>query len=595
MHEEEKYFLALTDQEEYWDKNAKKIIFLGEWCCRYSRKEQWEGVPYEIFPYLWEEKENIVKAREYIFGDLYDRVLTALSDCLNSLHNQSHATSFWDLAMGSWIKAYLSIVYSKYCTLKQVLDKYPNIYTYGIAPDIFKTPNTITDLFSADTDMYFYTRILLLLNKDVFFNHNAKPGLNVESIAYKNLNSKLRAVLTKIGKPIIYRLLSSITKNRPIVIRESYCRANNDIKLALFSNKKIGFTTHENADVEDMESLLCDRKDFYIPFFPENDFERILIKLIVDDIPKSFIENYKLMTQKSKEIYPQNPQIIISATEWHWNDMFKIWGATMRERGAIIAEMQHGGNYGSVVGTHKFNYSCIDKFITWGWSDGDKNISKGIAAKLMNRKKENGKSNKSDILFVTTSSDRINDMVLAFPRPYIKHVIERQLEFLDRIDERLKPNLLARPYFSDYGWDLRERYREVYAEIRFQEYKERLPRALRKCRLYVCDHLSTTFLEALYTNVPTVLFWEDSDYDYTEEAKPYYNRLKQVGILYNTAEEAAKAVNLIYDTVDEWWNEKGRQDAVKIFCSRFAYVPQKPINGLVRIFEGLNEGNEECN
>jgi putative transferase (TIGR04331 family) len=86
----------------------------------------------------------------------------------------------------------------------------------------------------------------------------------------------------------------------------------------------------------------------------------------------------------------------------------------------------------------------------------------------------------------------------------------------------------------------------------------------------VCDHLSTTFAEALAVNKPTILFWNPETNRLREAARPYYDLLKRGGILFDTPEGAGRAVNQIYDDVETWWNDPERQNTVETFCKRFA-------------------------
>jgi len=78
--------------------------------------------------------------------------------------------------------------------------------------------------------------------------------------------------------------------------------------------------------------------------------------------------------------------------------------------------------------------------------------------------------------------------------------------------------------------------------------------SLENCRLYVCDHLSTTFAEALAANKPTVLFCNPETNRLRLDAQPYFDLLRNSGILFDTPETAASAVAAVYGDVEAWWN-----------------------------------------
>ena len=103
-------------------------------------------------------------------------------------------------------------------------------------------------------------------------------------------------------------------------------------------------------------------------------------------------------------------------------------------------------------------------------------------------------------------------------------------------------------------------------------------KSLKNCRLYVCDYLSTSFIEALSVNKPTILFWDSQVNELRPAAKKYYDKLREVGILYDTSEGAAAIINNIYDDVKRWWNETNSQEARWDFCIRFARTAQNAVN-----------------
>ena len=47
--------LVLTADEHTWPKeNKEPVLFLGEWCKRYSRKAVWQKLDAEVAPYHWD-------------------------------------------------------------------------------------------------------------------------------------------------------------------------------------------------------------------------------------------------------------------------------------------------------------------------------------------------------------------------------------------------------------------------------------------------------------------------------------------------------------------------------------------------------------
>jgi len=75
---------------------------------------------------------------------------------------------------------------------------------------------------------------------------------------------------------------------------------------------------------------------------------------------------------------------------------------------------------------------------------------------------------------------------------------------------------------------------------------------MRKTNIVVVDHPGTSALEAFVINAPTVLYWDHDKYLIRPEAEPYFQALRDAGILYKDPVSAAEKVNEIFDNPEEW-------------------------------------------
>jgi putative transferase (TIGR04331 family) len=90
-------------------------------------------------------------------------------------------------------------------------------------------------------------------------------------------------------------------------------------------------------------------------------------------------------------------------------------------------------------------------------------------------------------------------------------------------------------------------------------------------------------LETLSLNIPTLCFWQDTFDVVTPIARPYYEMLQEVGIIFNTPEEAAKHVALHWGNIEKWWGSETVQNARILFCNQYAKTEKKPLRTLKRI------------
>ena len=105
-----------------------------------------------------------------------------------------------------------------------------------------------------------------------------------------------------------------------------------------------------------------------------------------------------------------------------------------------------------------------------------------------------------------------------------------------------------------------------------------MKKSISKNRLIVSTQNSTTMLELLAANVPTVLFWNEEHWELNSLARPYYDELRDVGILHNTPESAAMHINKVWNKVDSWWTKQDTQNVRIKFCDQYAKTSDNWLN-----------------
>ena len=56
-----------------------------------------------------------------------------------------------------------------------------------------------------------------------------------------------------------------------------------------------------------------------------------------------------------------------------------------------------------------------------------------------------------------------------------------------------------------------------------------------------------------------------------------------MGILHNSPEKAAKHLELIWNNLNDWWNEEGLQNVRREFCNNYAHTPGKPLDRISQL------------
>jgi putative transferase (TIGR04331 family) len=195
---------------------------------------------------------------------------------------------------------------------------------------------------------------------------------------------------------------------------------------------------------------------------------------------------------------------------------------------------------------------------------------------------------KQGILFTATHSPRYLLQFPHVPALFVEY-LSWQSRFLSSMNIRLLTELRVRFHREDFGWDIAQRWKDFHPGIATDSWDITFRESLSDCRIYVCDHLATTFLEVLSANKPAILFWDPAINELRADAQPYYDRLRAAGILFDTPEAAAAGVNAVYDDITSWWNEPQRQEARQMFCSRFARTSASSVDEWAKEFVRISK------
>ena len=101
---------------------------------------------------------------------------------------------------------------------------------------------------------------------------------------------------------------------------------------------------------------------------------------------------------------------------------------------------------------------------------------------------------------------------------------------------------------------------------------------LNRARIIVSTNCSTTILESLAFNIPTVSFFNKDADRLNAHASKYFNMLTEVGILHYDPLSASNFINSIWDDVETWWYSEDVKKAKRSFIKEFAHLPDKSIN-----------------
>jgi len=564
-------FLATTALEEFWD-TKKPIVFLGEWCLLYSRCSFWKPLNGQLLKSPFDNSEAVHTAYHYVDG-IYEKALPIITSALNTLHGTCYSQRYWRILLGPWLMNYLPAIYDRYIHLKHALEQYPDCTTVVLAESSFIVPSDTADFVSRvikedSFNLQIYTKILSVLGK----TFPCKAASIKQNLLYHKTGKRS---WQRVAMDFLIKIYLWVgTKLSPsIVLNQSYFPRPIEIWFLIKTLGKV-FPILPRLSKGPLHSCKSDiRNQLPKMTIGHSEFEQCLSAMLFADIPVCFVEDFCKVKNKAQNTYPKTPKVIFSANAWYGEEAFKQWVATSAENGTLLIGTAHGGAYGGWADFPSENHetSIADLYYSWGWerTDCTAKVVPFPATKLVGRKKIGASNQKVGILWAATQGKRYLSQLPYLPK-YFQEYLEWQHRFAKSLAPEVLPAVRFRPHREDNGWNVIQRLNECIPNMSIEAWNVPFQKSLVNCRLYVCDHMSTTYTEALAANKPTVLFWNSHTNKLRPEALPYYDLLRKSGILFDTPESAGEAVNHIYDDVETWWNNPERQNAIEVFCERFA-------------------------
>ncbi|RAZ45357.1 hypothetical protein CHL14416_08400 [Campylobacter hyointestinalis subsp. lawsonii] len=570
-------FLGTTALDEFWDKKADKTVFLGEWCTTNVNIKNIKS--YEIMPFLWSKQKAIENAFKECC-DAYDEIMPILSIYLNQIHNFSRSDRYWEIIIGDWLWRFIQIIYDRYRCIEEFIKAYSKFDTFVLHKDNYITPleykDLITKISSDAYNLQLYSQIFEYLG----YKFRTKRYEIGQAYTYTQQNSKIRE--------ISYRLLNVFFAKKPsIVISNGYFSNKfSTLNLAFKSKGKIFFDTFYDSFSVNMDKNVALREELSEYYDGDNKFIKLLFALFEQNFPLLFLEGFSDMRKVALNSNRKLAKIYATSNCLYNNYLYKFFVAEHIDKISLI-NIQHGGNYGidSCNSGEVYERDVCDYFLTWGWTDGQDTLV--CSHEKINNKIKSKKN--GYVLFV------MNDMlkyIYAMQSIYQSSAIKlaylpKTLSFFNSIGSI--DRFLVRTYPVDSGFKIKQTIRNTFPNIKLDDHSKTFHCRLKNARLFVSDHMSTTYLETLAMNFPTVIFIDKNYYSFR---KPEIIQLLiDAKILFYDEIEAAHHINSIYDNIDDWWLSDEVQKARREFCYHYARTSEDWAREYIKVFNNILEKN----
>lgn len=564
-----KRFLITTALEETW-ADDRPVLFLGEWCLLYSRKERWSQMDAELPPYHWSDRDRFHTDYLYL-SDFYERVLGDLAIHLNEIHGTAYSLRYWRILIGPWLAYFIHMLFDRWQSIHAALrhsDIEGSIIIAGNDEKLI--PNDMdhfVELFIEDEwNHYIYATILQYIGSVPCTRINYVAANRNQGITQKSrLKIRIATVLANIATYFV-------KKNDALLIN-TYLPFFSEIRLQL---RFLQFPQWSRSVSPIRTSPDCKQRNWKILTPAKTAFEQFVLTMIPKQIPVAFLEGYvNLLDQIHKLPWPTSPKLIYTASVlWH-DTVSMAYTAEKTEQHTPLVYGQHGGAYGVERFTfgEEHETKISDRYITWGWSS-DKNSSVvPIGIGKVVRKVSRNCNDNNNLLLVAQNLPRYTFRLCSESGRSFIGYLENNFIFASMLDEHIRNNLLVRLTSWERGWNQSMRWGDRFPTVALELGRRKIHDLMKESRIVVLSYNSTGILETLASGIPSVLFVDLKVAPLRDAAIPYFDELKRVGIFHDTPESAALHVNRIWNDVNEWWTSAEVQTVLSQFTSQYCHRP----------------------
>ena len=556
--------------------------------------------------------EDFLQKANSSIKKIEDFLCISLGKNLNDLHKTNFSMEFWGkILKSSWMRPLLYSVYCKYYRLKYVFDNYSK-YSIIVPLLMENERRIICDVteyaIRSETDIYdfqVWSRIVESL-KDQYENiqiefvkygeeaEQDKSRLNVFLGGIKKgIKSSLRQRIIKRQKRAMELLKKKEFKELGTFIKKTMLEEVTNIdkvqcymyypgfdvklfdKIVAHSNGKILPLPRCSVNKEVYDQVNIDyekRKQITDDILREADFcdeECDIIKIVMEELPICFLEAFSTIRANYQPYVTPNIKYIISQSGTYYNTAFLFFVAEMHDLyNTELRGIQHGGNYQTFT-IRTGDVIASDKIYCWGKSEGSEFFIPSAPNKLNQYKTRDIDIPKEvGILFV---GDYCPRYLWRFTSPnFAEKLIDERLRFFSILKENLRYNLVVR-FLKQYEyWGIDLLLANKFPWIKLDDMTHDFYYMLKACKCCVTELMATTWLEGLILNVPTFIrFNGKEEWKIRESEIIYVDMLREVGILHTDLMSAGRLLNEVYDNIDLWWQEKKRQDVIRMVTERY--------------------------
>jgi putative transferase (TIGR04331 family) len=531
---------------------------------------------------------HFISQYNYI-GKIYDATLYNLAESLNLFHGKSLSIRQWEIIVGPWLRIYLESLYFRWKRLDWLLE-------LGVKQIFVTNLDKINRAqISATRNSYVREKILnedwnhIMLSNMAIFKFTKLKHIEFRTVDLKETNiietPKINFIpLKKLIKTFAQRLLERISfrlsRNNIIIINNPYLSFLNKLRLSKLIKKRPVF--YFNREFKSKSNISYRSRLFELINIGYNDeFHKFASSNLAKEIPVCYVEDLHRLESKAGELrLPSNPDIIYTGSGVESDEIIRFYIAKNIIKNSKYVISQHGGVYGTRLIPTKsefYEHKIADTWISWGWKDSkNDNVKNGVNIKEIDRKTHKY-SYADKILFTLPNITYISSRLM--PLQPLKRIKDNK-KIVKGLSDYVRKNLVIRSHPNH----AKKSYVKEIADGCFISSQVSFQDDLSVAKLFITTNNSTTFLQSMTANCPSILILLGRQKFIRNESKKLFSLLEKNRILFYDINLAINHINLISRNPKKWWCAESVKEARSEFCKYHSYHSEESMNKLASLF-----------
>ncbi len=515
-----------------------------------------------------------------------------------------------EILLGVWLRAFIIIVYKTVKEFENLSqnNNYTVLGAYKLS-EIEKRPICMDDFIRNkrnDDDQLDNLKIDILKNLGLisefnifWINDKEKKKIKLNKKKFQN-SKKLIGKILKFSKSIAIDFLLFLFNNFP---NKKYLVCDPDIfsklKFRIKKLSKISYSLHKysfsNLLYENkLKSIKNKSKKIKIikGELNKNKIEdkvlNIIEKLMPIYIPNSLFSGIKYSIKRSNFIFPKGKtKNIITASNILKDEIFDLFIIKSLKYGSKFFIIQHGGGYGfsKVNDEEEYQLNIADYFISWGWKESStfKPSQKYLAKIISNygciikkplRDINNKYKTKQKKVFIALNEWNITDIRL-YSFPSSDRIYEKQnemIKFLKNLKFQIREKVVLRGFMNmNKENSLKATLSEIFGDLNYIDREKSLlsDNLTSDSYLFITDSNSTSWLEALYLDVPSILLICNELKDINLRKFQIFKKCIDNNLIFDCPIKASNWINNNIKYLDNWWGLKEVQNCRTCILNNF--------------------------